>query len=839
MTGKLIGVGVGPGDPDLLSVKSMDAIASARVISHVHAAGRPPMALQIAQGWLNEDVIEIPIAIDMNSAEAIRQSAYDKAVAVLRMHLDAGRDVVFVCEGDALFYGSFQYVMDRLSGDYEVEVIPGVSSIHASAASAKLNFAQGQDMVQVLPAMLSDGALAARLSDKNCSFAVIKLGRHLARVKTILSRLGRLDDAVLVEKATWADERTVRLKDYEGEAVYFAQVLIPAYRGQKKQTLSEGAAIVCLNKAGLETAQRLRNSLPSSTLLGLSGRIDGKDVDQVFDDVCETLQNLFTENTPIVAIASSGIIIRALAKNLNNKRSEPPVISLSPDGAFVVPLLGGHVGANRLAKDIASITQGFAALTTAGESALGLALDEPPCGWTVQNPEQAKSVTSKMLAGEQLGLRVDSGNVDWLSGFGLGQDVWVTHKDIATDLGSLILHPPTLSLGVGCERDCDAAELKLLVEETLAKENLSIKSIACVSSIDVKSDETAVLALAEHLNVPARFFSADQLQDQATRLKNPSDVVKAEVGCAGVCEGAALASVGVAGSLLVEKQKSKRATCAVGLSPIDIDSTTIGKGRGRLYVVGIGPGCDRWRTPEVTRILSTVTDVVGYGFYLDLVADLIKNKEHHTSNLAQEEARVRHALELAAQGKDVALISSGDVGIYAMATLAFELLQRENRADWNRLYIQVEPGISAFQAAAARVGAPVGHDFCLISLSDLLTPWAVIERRLKAAAEGGFVVSFYNPVSKRRRTQLNDARDILLQHRSPDTPVVLARQLGRDDENIRIVTLGELTSDMADMLTLVMVGGEDTRIIERGQNTWVYTPRGYGDKMDAQQGTKI
>jgi cobalt-precorrin 5A hydrolase/precorrin-3B C17-methyltransferase len=224
--------------------------------------------------------------------------------------------------------------------------------------------------------------------------------------------------------------------------------------------------------------------------------------------------------------------------------------------------------------------------------------------------------------------------------------------------------------------------------------------------------------------------------------------------------------------------------------------------------------------------------VVGYGFYLDLIEDLIQGKTRHTSILSEEEARVRQALELAAEGKDVALISSGDIGIYAMATLVFELLDRENRDDWNRLYIQVEPGISAFQAAAARIGAPVGHDFCLISLSDLLTPWDVIERRLKAAAEGGFVVSFYNPVSRRRRTQLAQARDILLTHRRPDTPVVLARQLGRPDEKIDVITLAELTPDHADMLTLVMIGGEDTRLIERGQNRWVYTPRGYAGKMD-------
>ncbi|MBL4747826.1 MAG: precorrin-3B C(17)-methyltransferase [Magnetovibrio sp.] len=833
MSGKLIGVGVGPGDPDLMTVKGLDALAAAKVVTHVHATGRPPIALKIAQDGLPDDVIEVAISVPMGADDATRQAAYDKAIPELRQHLDADLDVTFVCEGDALFYGSFQYVMDRLSGNYEVEIIPGVSSINASAAAAKLCFARGNETVQVLPATLPDGALAARLSDTNCTFAIIKLGRHLGRVKAVLARLGRLDGAVLVEKATWAEERILALKDYDGESAYFAQIIVGARRSPDAFALPKDVALVCLNAAALKTAQSVRAQLPNAQLWGLSGRVDKNDVDQVFTDVTATLQDLFTKGTPIAAFAASGLIVRALAPVLADKRVEPAVVAVAPDGSFAVPLVGGHGGANRLATAISKITKGFAAITTAGDSALGLALDEPPQGWSVQNPEAAKAVVANRLSGQSVGLQVDSGDATWLSGFAEGDDVRVTHMNVTKPDGSLILHAPTLSLGVGCERDCDPADLKKLVDKTLFEANISPQSIACVCSIDVKSDEAAVLDLAKTLGVPARFFTAEQLSAEEPRLKNPSEVVKAEVGCLGVSEGAALAAVGASGSLLVEKQKSKRATCAVGLSPTDINPDKVGKGRGRLFVLGIGPGVDGWRTPEVTRILSSVTDVVGYGFYLDLIVDLIQGKHHHTSNLAQEEERVRHALDLAAQGKDVALISSGDVGIYAMAALAFELLDREDRADWNRLYIQVEPGISAFQAAAARIGAPVGHDFCLISLSDLLTPWEVIERRLKAAAVGGFVVSFYNPVSKRRRTQLAQARDILLQHRDPQTPVILARQLGRPEEDIRVITLAELTPDMADMLTLVMVGGEDTRKIERGQKTWVYTPRGYGKKMDA------
>jgi cobalt-precorrin 5A hydrolase/precorrin-3B C17-methyltransferase len=183
----------------------------------------------------------------------------------------------------------------------------------------------------------------------------------------------------------------------------------------------------------------------------------------------------------------------------------------------------------------------------------------------------------------------------------------------------------------------------------------------------------------------------------------------------------------------------------------------------------------------------------------------------------------------------VALVCSGDPGIYAMATLVFELLERGGRADWGRVGVTVMPGVSALQAAAARAGAPIGHDFCTISLSDLLTPWEAIQRRLKAAAEGDFVIAFYNPVSRRRTRQLAEAVEILRQHRPDDTPVVLARNLGRDGETVTVVDLAELTPDRVDMLTVVLVGSSETRRVDRspgggGGGVWVYTPRGYAGK---------
>ena len=249
-----------------------------------------------------------------------------------------------------------------------------------------------------------------------------------------------------------------------------------------------------------------------------------------------------------------------------------------------------------------------------------------------------------------------------------------------------------------------------------------------------------------------------------------------------------------------------------------------------LFRSGIGPGPAAWRTPEATDALRDASDVVGYGLYLDLVADVTAGKTLHSSGLGNEEDRVRQALDLAAAGKRVALISSGDAGIYGLATLAFELIARGQTPGWSRIEIAVCPGLSALQAAAARAGAPLGHDFAAISLSDLLTPWPVIEQRLHAAAAADFVLALYNPASQRRRSQLDRARDILLAARPADTPVVLARNLGRDGEQVEIVRLADDWAPRVDMLTLVLIGSSATRRVDAGGRAWAYTPRGYAAK---------
>lgn len=587
-------------------------------------------------------------------------------------------------------------------------------------------------------------------------------------------------------------------------------------------------AVVALGPGGLATARRIAALLPGAEVhfhdqsLGRS-----PEAEVTFTEAGLHLRSLFHEGIAIVGVCAAGILIRALAPMVADKRAEPPVVAVAEDGRVVVPLLGGHRGANDLARTIAGAFGGEAAITTASDTRFGVALDDPPPGWRLANPGDVKEFVRRLLAGE--GVRI-SGEPPWAAGLPVAPDaslsLLVTERVATGFPGCLVYHPRVLALGIGCERGADPALALALAREALGGAGLAEAAVGVVVSLDLKADEEAVHALAAALNAPARFFSAAALEAETPRLRHPSEVVFREVGCHGVAEGAALAAVGATGELVVEKTKSAGVTCAVACAVAPLRPEEIGRARGRLFVVGTGPGAAGWLTPETRALVLEATDLVGYGLYLDLLGLLAHGKQRHAFELGEEERRVRTALDLAALGRTVALVSSGDPGIYAMASLVFELLERGGEDSWRRIEIRVSPGISALQAAAARAGAPLGHDFCAISLSDLLTSWEAIERRIAAAAAADFVVAFYNPVSKRRVTQLARARDILLAHRPADTPVILARNLGRPDEALTVIGLGDLDPARVDMLTLVLVGSSATRRTGR----WVYTPRGYEGK---------
>jgi cobalt-precorrin 5A hydrolase / precorrin-3B C17-methyltransferase len=542
----------------------------------------------------------------------------------------------------------------------------------------------------------------------------------------------------------------------------------------------------------------------------------------------------FSSGRPIVAIAATGIVVRILAPALADKRDEPPVIVVDEAGRFVVPLLGGHRGANDLAGRLAAAIGAEAVITTAGDARFGLALDAPPAGFRLACPEAAKPFMAALLDGAACRLDDPAGLAAWLRDSRLPLAdaapllIEVTHEQRDRTANRLTFHPATLVVGVGCERAVEAEELADLVASSLAEAGLARQSVACIASIALKAAEPAIHALARTLDVPARFFERDRLAAETPRLATPSAVVEAEIGIPGVAEAAALAAVGPAGRLLVPKRKSRRCTVAVALAPQPIEPDAVGRRQGRLTVLGVGPGDDATRTPAVSDALGEADIVIGYGLYLDLVAELIGHADQRRYPLGEERDRCIAAIEAAARGRNVALVCSGDPGIYAMAALVMEILDKSEDEAAARIAVTVLPGVSALQVAAARSGAPLGHDFAVVSLSDLMTPMTVIEQRLQAAAAGDFALALYNPVSQRRRTALATARRILLDHRPPTTPVIIARNLGREAETVVTTTLADLAVDQVDMLSIVLIGASQTRSFTRiDGGVCTYTPRGY------------
>ncbi|MFC6372996.1 precorrin-3B C(17)-methyltransferase [Nonomuraea thailandensis] len=499
MQGRLYGVGLGPGDPELVTVKTARLIGEADVIAYHAARHGRSIARSIALPYMREGQIEelllYPLTTETTDHPGGYQGALDDFYADcaqrLAAHLDAGRTVVVLAEGDPLFYGSYMHMHKRLAHRYETEVVPGVTSVSAASAVLGRPLVERDEVLTVLPGTLPADVLADRLRETD-SAAVLKLGRTFEKVREALAEAGRLDDAWYVERATMGAERVAPLKD------------------------------------------------------------------------------------------------------------------------------------------------------------------------------------------------VDAGGVPYFS-------------------------------------------LALLTSP------------------------------AERTFVPER-----------PAAETP------------------------------------------GAGP--------GAGPGEVAVVGLGPAGRPWLTPEAQEALAAATDLVGYGPYVDRVAPNPRQRRHRTDNRVEAE-RARHALELARDGARVAVVSSGDPGVFAMASAVMEAA-----ADFPDVPVRIVPGLTAAQAVAGRVGAPLGHDYCVVSLSDLLKPWEVVAGRLTAAASADLVLAIYNPASRSRTWQLAAARDLLLEHRDAATPVVIGRDVGGEQESVTVTTLGDLDPGQVDMRCLLIVGSSTTRVTDRGL---VYTPRRY------------
>ncbi|MET9799678.1 precorrin-2 C(20)-methyltransferase [Streptomyces sp. NPDC006368] len=492
MSGKLYGVGLGPGDPSLMTVRAVEVIASADVVAYHCARHGRSIARSIAAAHIREDHIEerlmYPLTVETTDHPGGYRGAlndfYEEASARLAAHLDAGRTVAVLAEGDPLFYGSYQHMHKRLAHRYPTEVIPGVTSVSASAARLGKPLCEAEEVLTIIPGTLPEEELTARLASTD-SAVVMKLGRTFPTVRRALERAGRLQDARYVERATMDGERTGALADIDEDTVpYFSVAVLPS-------------------------------------------RID-----------------------------------------------EDPAL------------------------------------------------------------------------------------------------------------------PET----------------------------------------------------------------------------------------------------------------------------------------GEVVVVGTGPAGPLWLTPETRGALASATDLVGYTTYLDRVP-VRPGQERHGSDNKVESERAEFALDLARRGRRVAVVSGGDPGVFAMATAVLEVASRDPYLD---VPVRVLPGVTAANAAAAKAGAPLGHDYATISLSDRLKPWEVIAERLHAAAAADLVLALYNPGSRSRTWQVAKARELLLEHRAPDTPVVVARDVGGPEESVRVLALVDLDPAEVDMRTLLLIGSSQTRAVRRGNGERVaWTPRRY------------
>lgn len=571
------------------------------------------------------------------------------------------------------------------------------------------------------------------------------------------------------------------------------------------------------------------------------GEIEGTQVYR--GSLKEHLTDIWHQHRSFIFCLAAGAVVRLIAPLLQDKSTDPAVVVVDENGKFAISLCSGHQGgADKLANAIA-LQLNATPVITGASAGLGLpAVDTLgiPFGWHKGEGDWTK-VAAAISRGEAVEVIQECGSTIWQSHLpkqhpfyfqGTQEQfpifksrIWIsfTQRKFApeSDLPKVQWHPRVLWVGIGCERGTSKQLIETAIERIFQVNHLAVGAIAGIATIDLKADEVGLVELSREKNWPLKTFCAEALR--AVAVPNPSAVVEAEVGTPSVAEAAAICA-GETNNLLVSKQifrlegQPGAVTIAIALAEREYTDRS-----GQLLLVGIGPGELNQITPAAQTAINQADAVIGYSLYIDLISPLLRPGQIvEALPITQEVQRAKRAIELAKWGLTVAVVSSGDCGIYGMAGLVLEELQAQ-KWDGKTPSVQVFPGITALQAAASRVGAPLMHDFCAISLSDLLTPWEVIEKRLRAAAMADFVTALYNPRSKTRIDQIVLARQIFLEYRDPSTPVAIVKDAYRPSEQIALTTLDKMLEGCIDMLTTVAIGNSNTRIYAE----WMLTPRGY------------
>ncbi|WDD94185.1 precorrin-3B C(17)-methyltransferase [Burkholderia sp. FERM BP-3421] len=662
--------------------------------------------------------------------------------------------------------------------------------------------------------------------------------------------------------------------------------------------MTTAPAIIVLGPGALDVARRIQAGQPGAQVHALASRARA---DVAFDELGAHLRDLYRRGTPIVALCAAGIVIRCIAPLLADKGAEPPVLAVAEDGSTVVPLLGGLAGVNTLARAIAATLACAPAITTSGELRFGACLLNPPDGYTLADLDHGKRFVSDLLAGETVRIDGAAPWLDAVAlprdDAGATRTIQISPRAHAR-ADTLLIHPRSVVVALTLETRAARADGRApqcgagdgagfgAEAEAEAEAGAEVGTEAGVGTkveVEVEVEAEVEVGAGVGYGVGARAEAgigtetetrtrahaeaeslAQQVRAALTEAGLASHALAALVAPASALGHPALAQaagqLGVplrfatgaahdAPALLADTLATIAPDCtpAAGATPTlaiavcarPVPVERLGRARGRLTVLGLGPGSAALLTPAARAALDDATDILGYATYVEMAGPFHAGQRLHPTDNREEMQRARHAFALAAQGRRVAMVSSGDPGVFAMAAAVLEALDAAAGAPaagapamgdpaWATVELEIIPGVSAALATAAVAGAPLGHDFCMLSLSDNLKPWDIIETRLRHAAQADLVMAFYNPISRARPWQLDRALDTVRAWRAPDTVVVLGRDIGRPGATLVTTTLGALRADQVDMRTMVIVGSSTTRRVSLNNGRdWVYTPRWY------------
>jgi cobalt-precorrin 5A hydrolase/precorrin-3B C17-methyltransferase len=589
-------------------------------------------------------------------------------------------------------------------------------------------------------------------------------------------------------------------------------------------------AIIAITRKGAESGRHLGQLFPGSHLYLPQKFLPepGREEYAFPPPAKKVVGEAFSRYRSLVLIMATGVAVRFLASVMGDKRQDPGVVVMDETGKFAISLLSGHLGgANELAVKIASYLGAQPVITTASDIRRTFAVDllGREFGWELEDDSQVTAVSAALVNGEPVGLYQDAGERSWRVKERLPANVHTFASLEALSQSACqaaVIITDRDGGGEGPNRGTSSAVIEEAVRQVLCQHGLSLRSLKKIATIDVKRSEAGLLEFARKHNLTLEYFDKESLS-KVNFPSRPSAAALKYVGAPSVCEAAALLSSGST-SLMVPKL-SYNGMVAIAIARLPFDDKPK---KGKLFLVGIGPGDLEHMTLRAREALFLSEVVIGYRTYTRLIEPLIAQKEVIATGMGDEVKRARKAVGLAKQDRTVSLVCSGDAGIYGMAGLVGEIIYQTG----DKLEVEVVPGVPSLAATAARLGAPITGDFAVISLSDYLISWTEIEQRLNLAAQGGFVFVIHNPKSKKRPHQLARARDILLQHRQPTTSVGIVSNAYREKQQVVITDLEHMLDYEIGMSTTVIIGNSDTFAFDR----WMVTPRGYQAKYDLGKG---